>query len=506
MLRGVDAQGHVWRPRAGVLVRADQPGVPATEVQSGDWAEIERDTADRFVRGLRADGSAWRAENGVVTEDLRLPTLRQGYGFNGIYGTAALSADQSVDLMILVLGQSLADGGNADAADAPVTVAAPYPGYALMVGDMPWWANGKLMTTYSDLREVAEPGTTIGSKETVCSGMAAAMMPIFQVHLGFMPRVIFASVAIGGNAYFGGAASRNGMKRGSLIYGEALNTVRSARDLSRRQGRRLMVAGAVVIHGEEDHSLGTPQHLYARGLDQWQADIDADVRAITGQADPVRFYLSQVNRGSTGRNPVPVAQAQLEAEDRNPMIRCLGPIYFVDHAAGDGAHPTAASYRRVGLMHGTYLAHDLFGAYDQCLRVMEAWWQTSTMIRLRYPAAIAIEADDARVAISTLGAGKGVDFHDGTVSPPVVTGIAVVASDTIEVTLAAPPTGMRPRLFIAVRTTGDEGMGWLTGARSGIRSDAALVTDSLDSFAVYRWAATQTISLPNPYGHIKCRQ
>ena len=490
-----DLRKHVWRRTPAGLVRDDAPGVPATEMRSADWDSATYNLDGSFREGVRRDRSAWIAEGGRVVEDLRLPSLRQNYAFNGIYGTGLLSSAADVDYLMLILGQSIGRGNNNDGDAMPVTTVPPFPGFALMIGDSPWWATGKLSTHYSDLVEVKEPGTTTGAKETICSGMACAMMPALAFRLGFMPRIIFASVCLGGNAYYGGAGARNGMKRGSLIYGEVLNTVRAAVAISRRAGRRLIVPAALPVHGEQDFAIGTSERLYGRGMDQWTFDINADIRAITGQTDPVRMYFSQVNRGSnTAGVTNQIAQAQLMAE-RNPLIRNLGSYYALDHAYGDGSHPDAIGYFHKGLHHGVHIVNDLFGAYDQCLSIVDVYWATTSSIDLVFSEPIDIEANDDRVNISNLGPGLGIDYTDRSNSASV-TGITRQGSNIVRVALSGAPTGTRRRLFIASRTTGDGGMGRLTGARSGIRSFDPVILSPTDSFPIYRWAPTQTINLP----------
>jgi hypothetical protein len=154
----------------------------------------------------------------------------------------------------------------------------------------------------------------------------------------------------------------------------------------------------------------------------------------------------------------------------------------------------------MGEQIGDVIAHDLFGAYWTPVKVQRAYWTSSTVIRLEYGRAMAIESDDSKVTISTLGAGKGIDFTDGSGSPPTVTGIALALSNTaIDVTLSAAPTGPRPQVFIAARTTtSGSQIGRIDGARSGIREATSFDTDPSDSAALYHWACHEQITISKP--------
>jgi hypothetical protein len=187
----------------------------------------------------------------------------------------------------------------------------------------------------------------------------------------------------------------------------------------------------------------------------------------------------------------------LAAQDYDPGWRCAGPNYFAESAgSADDSHPSAAGYRRVGQMFGQAILRDFFGPWFTPMRVLDSWWVSSTVFALKYPYPVTIESTDTLITISTLGAGKGIDFTDGSVTPPTVSSIAVSGSDNtvVEVTLSGAPTGLRPRAFIASRKTAND-VGPVDGVRSGIRATTAYDTDPLDSTALYHWACTEHVKL-----------
>lgn len=520
---GIDTDGREWvadgglkkliakvyeDPETGLIVlnNLDAPGTLRHVPLIGIFESIDYDQEGRFVSGVAFDGSEWRAEGGVISQVLPpepepepepLPDWPRGVAYDRLSGMIAPLAANKLDLMILVVGQSLAHGSTSIAADEPVTTVPEHPGFALMAGDRAYLNGSGSITAYHDLREYRQSDE--GSKETVNSGIADRIMRGFQEKFGFKPRLIFKSVASGGQAYYGSQTNANGgLKRGSATYNHALRIVRECKAISEAQGRRFAVAAVTFIHGEQDHNESTSRENYTRALCNWLDDISDDIRLITGQPDRVKGYCTQVNRadnaaassGAVAR----IANAQLDAQKVHPNLRMVGPIYFGDQS-GDNSHPAPRAYRRMGQMIGDALLADLWGAYWTALYVVDAWWTSSTTFRLKFSRPVAIEMTDELVNVSALGAGKGIDFHDGngSVAPSSVT-LVSGSPDTVEVVLSTAPTGKRARVQIASRGTGS-GPGRLTGPRSGIRTATPFTTDPNDGAQLFHWACTQTVDI-----------
>lgn len=488
------------------------PGVAAIYPTVAVWKEIEVDQTGRIVGGTRFDNTQWVAQSGVLVEAASASSGQgasaRSYAYDYLTGTA-FSLDPNTDYAIITNGQSLALGAkNNSAGDATVTTSAQHPGYALMfnVGVRP---DGVGVSSYIDLREQNKGG----SFETHASGMADVIMTRLNSRLGWKPRIIFASAVLGSQAYFDPRDPAYGLKRGSETYTEALRLVQRMKEISAAQGRKLIVLAQMIVHGERDALNALQKRLYGRALDQWNMHFDEDCRLITGQSAPVRTYLPQANRGGSAiGQPAQVALAQLSVEDRNPRIRCVGPIYQspggVPEDGNDGTHVMAAGYRMMGGLEGHFIVEDLFGPYEQPLRVIDAYWVSSTVVRLQYSKPIAIETTNALINVTGitvgattypgLGADGGVKFTDGSVTPPTVTGISIASgtTDTLEVTLSGAPAGKNPRLTIASYRPGDDGAGAERGPRSAIRSSASFHTDSLLAVNLYHWACHEQVVLP----------
>jgi hypothetical protein len=446
---------------------------------------------------------------GLIVQSLQsataLGSAPTGYAYDYVTGTAfANDALTTTDYMVIVDGTSWSIGYNQESGDAPVTTTAVSPGNALMF-DVGVYPNGRAVAAYTDLLEQ----TYAGGKESPCSGIASAVLQRLNARIGVTPRLILTVGGKAGNAYAGGASGGTGNKRGSAAYVETLRLVGRAKAISAAAGRTLKVLAVVSLSGENElatYSTLTEQQ-FIDALRQWRMNLEDDCRRITGQKEPIPFVTYQTSWTDTQTFALmsPVQSAQRKIHDRDPLIFQTGPVYFVDENAG-GGHTTAQWYRRVGRHLGAGLTEALLGPYHTPLQVIDAWWVSSTVFRLRYSEAVTLETTDTAITLSTLAnpAGKGIEFDDGSGSPPTITGVTVqtstlprggTVSDILEVTLSAAPTGLRKRAFIASRRQASQSLGRVAGGRSGIRSTAIFDTDTLDSYVLYKWAMAEMVVL-----------
>jgi hypothetical protein len=407
-----------------------------------------------------------------------------------------LPADSSTIFAVIVLGGAWANGANGDAGDKAVSKKPEHRSRALMF-ESGVRARGRDAYSFTDLEERGAGS----SKETPCAGIADQLIRNCQVRFGRAPQVLFFSVARGGTSLSGrGMTDEDGLLRGSTQHTEVMRLVTRAREIAAEQRARLDVAAICLLHGEYEVSQAPSGSAYRRGLSQLQLQYDADIRAVTGQTEPLRVYLTQTNRTLPRSEPeIPVAQ--LNAKYDNPFVQCVGPTYFAPpevRDAGAPAYVKAIGYRRIGQLFGRFLLDDLWGGHRDPLRVDDARWVGPKTIRLRYNRPIALEETDERVNVSDLGPGCGIEFNDETPWCPTVEAVRPVRGREAEldVELTAPPSGHGRRLLIAARSTGEGGVGSLAGARSGIRSKTPFDVDPLDGTELFDWACTEQIVLP----------
>lgn len=343
--------------------------------------------------------------------------------------------DPSVIHMFLVTGQSLALGSNPDAGDprdTAISTTSLHPGAALMfdAGVVP---NGAEVNAFVDLVERdLQPACTVGpgTKETICSAFANTLIDIVQAKFSLTPTILMAAAATGGTPY-------RGMQRGWRAYTEALRLVDRAVAIAAESGRRI-ICHVIIVHGEADIKGLVGTEDYVRMLTQWRRHLDADIRPMTGQSDPVKALVNQCNRSSARAQSEPTTPiAALLATYADPHITCFGPIYDID-TDSTTSHPRSTGYLKFGTRAAYYAAQSFYDVGLQPLHVIDCYWQMPTNIRARYNRAVTIDDSGDIVARDGIESSRGFEFCDGSDYPPRV--IDVVVTRAIN-TLAFAGTG-----------------------------------------------------------------
>lgn len=482
--------------------RLDDIPFPAPLVD--DYKELVVDSAGKPVSGVRFDGSEWLAVDGSMVQIgskkiFTNPTITfETTGYSGIPSDALTG---NVDYGILDIDQSIF-GLSTDAGDATISSVAQHPGYALMqatgvAGTGIFARLSDVLYDWGDYTDLVESYLAGAYYETPASGMLDAIMRRCDAAFSAKPRIIITASIRGGSQY-------KLLKRGSNWYEALMRAVRRNVAISKyRYGRRYEVLCVTSFHGQNDWVAGVDQWEYLRFMTEWQADFDHDIRAITGQSRPVKMYFAQtgVNAAKTTGIVMGPAVAQLAAPRHNPMLRCAGATYQ-SLGADDNTHYKAEGFYHMGLLMGRAIFDGEWGYNQRPLECIDAWWTSTSTVRLKYNMPIALESTDDIIKISDLGDGKGVDFVDGSVSPVTVSGIAVASSVYLDVTLSGAPTGNNPRLYIASRASDVGaslgGTGAIEGNRSAIRAATAYDTAPLTSADLYQWAPMQELKLGKP--------
>ena len=119
------------------------------------------------------------------------------------------------------------------------------------------------------------------------------------------------------------------LKKGTQLYANAMLAIARAKVLAEANGWRIAVPAWFTAHGEGDQSNAS----YGANLTEWQADVDADVKTITGQQAPVHFIMSQPSsHPGVGAS----ARAMLDLHISSPVHHLAGPDYpFMDQFSDD---------------------------------------------------------------------------------------------------------------------------------------------------------------------------
>jgi hypothetical protein len=387
-----------------------------------DYAQISVDANNRPFAGVDTAGGTWGIVNGTfqaIIGGSAIPTYAYSAG-NG----NTLPADTTVYELIFGYGYSL-DYGNNGASDVTVTTAALDTGNSLMFnsGVRPY---GAAVTSLVDLVE----GTNAGaSKESGGAQMLHALQTRFLAATGSKRKMIYFVAGLGG-------ADIPSVKRGSVTYAEALRLVKAAVTLAGAAGGKVVVRGFTTQLGAGEYNHRNTalrvKHLYAR----LRADFSTDIRAITGQSEPVRMMIVQVNRGFTAPVADPTwSNGALQAGEMDPLICVAGPQYQLQGDSGvaidgqpAGAHFSVVGYADQGVYLGTRpVAEEWYGNGFEALRAVAWWMSSSTTITVTYNKPVLVDTSSAVVDDTAL-AFHGFNFDDGSGSPPTLTGVAYPAT------------------------------------------------------------------------------
>ena len=126
--------------------------------------------------------------------------------------------------------------------------------------------------------------------------------------------------------------SVRGAERSPPAYARGLDQVAAGARLARARGLAYVVRAVTNVHGETDHVLKNAD--YAKDLAEWQADYERDVRAVTGQAEPIPMLHTQVSSWTKfGQASSGIPQAQLAASVASGgKLVLVGPKYHLAYA------------------------------------------------------------------------------------------------------------------------------------------------------------------------------
>lgn len=295
---------------------------------------------------------------------------------------------------------------------------------------------------------------------------------------------IFRSLAF--TAAFGGS-SYSQIKKGTQVYANMLTALTKAVALAQDEGWNVVVAGCLVKHGESDMSNSN----YLNHLLEWRNDVDADVKAITGQSEDVHFIIGQP---SSHFGTPQASLAMLEAHNTSPYHHMAGPDYpFGAEYASDQLHMTGPGYFLIGeqMARSWHAANESAAGKSSITQITQAR-RVGTTVTLSYEVPVPPLAFDTSIVPERDT--KGFRFFDSSGEISVVG--ATIADDAtlsgvgkIELELAQSPSGEGEVVHYAMSPHS----GSRTSAnrpRGNVR-DSAPETSALDGRSLYNWGVIQ---------------
>lgn len=270
------------------------------------------------------------------------------------------------------------------------------------------------------------------------------------------------------------------IKRGTPTYAAGMTQVARGMELAKAAGKSYVVRAFTNVHGESDH-IGLNAG-YEANLVEWQANYEADVRAITGQTLPVPMFHTQMSSWTKYGAPISVIPlAQLAAHVNHPgTIILVGPKYHLPYT--DGVHLTNAGYRHMG--------EDYAKAYRRVIVQGSPWepLRPKSITRSGATITVTFHVPSPPLVLDTTHVTNPGSFGFEYVengAAPAITAVAVSGADAVTITLAATPAGNGGRVRYAATGVANANAGPTTGARGNLRDSDA--TPSLAGNDLWNW-------------------
>ncbi|YP_009949058.1 tail fiber protein [Acinetobacter phage SWH-Ab-1] len=283
------------------------------------------------------------------------------------------------------------------------------------------------------VERVGSPASDGGANrgETMCSG-AANYASVLMGDDGTIPdkHIIFASTA-GHGGY-----SIDQLEKGTEWYNFFIKHVTEAKRLNAGQDYKVQVV--CWVQGENDavSSKQTTYDVYKAKLRQLQIDAEADIKAITGQTEPVRFITYQMTYASKTWWYMAKAQLDLCAEDDKFLMAT--PMYMFPYAA-DNIHLTALGYKWCsGYFGRAYKRYVQDGVVPEYIRPISATVKGRTVaVKFQVPR-LPLKWDTNWLKPTT---DYGFAVKDGNTQMGIVPNSLRISGDTVFMELTTTPTG-----------------------------------------------------------------
>lgn len=331
---------------------------------------------------------------------------------------------------VVVYGQSLSIGEESTPA---ITTAQPFYNVSFAGGVKA--KNGSGVTSLTPLVEDnnSESGTVTGTNgETICSALANHATRLAAIDNGTLP-TDFRTFAFAPGK---GGQPISALIKGTALYSRMMDLIASAVADAAAIGKSITFQTLHWLQGEyENTNAGFTRAGYAATLMQLQADVSADVKALTGQVQDLHFMVYQTLAYSVSTGPGLSAGAstlgQFDAVNQSPYFHFVAPLYQMPHAT-DRIHMINVGEAWHGHYHGRAFKQLVVDGRDpDCVWPVSAILIGSTLtIRFTAPAPLTIDATNL---FATTDFGFKVSDESGSIT---LSSIQVANSYTVTMTLS----------------------------------------------------------------------
>jgi hypothetical protein len=396
---------------------------------TGTQTTISDGTADDYLEGMRGGVVALTStrSDGIETAIERPYT---------VFPDGRTMLRQSADRRMLILvemGESLADGGGDPGGGSDIPQAGPRkPGTAMMM------TGGVRLDTPDSTATVVSDAALAGMVPLVEAGKQTALGPLaWRLWADCGVHAVGINTAVSGQRY-------EFIKKGTNPYANGMRALASAIAQARAHGYEPVVVKIVGL-GVNDSGSGSDYTYMQPMLREFYADFSADARALLGdQSAPIHsFYWTPVSVGvHQATNSVQTDwTAGGMAELRHPFIHYVGPLtgipyYDQHHPSGTGQVIMGDSllYRPIravviegstwtplrpvpgsAVRTGNTLRFTMEGATGGLQRLTDAWspaltnWGIQTFTAADVEVAVTAVALDGADVVLTLAANPGAN-------------------------------------------------------------------------------------------------
>lgn len=283
------------------------------------------------------------------------------------------------------------------------------------------------------VERVGSPASDGGANrgETMCSGAANYASTLLGAD-GILPtdHVIFASTAGHGGYRI------DELEKGTTWYNFFIKHVTEAKRLNSDKDYKVQVV--CWVQGEND-AVASKQTSYAEykaKLRKLQADAEADIQAITGQTEPVRFITYQMTYAAKTWWYMAKVQLDLCAEDDKFLMAT--PMYMFPYAS-DAIHLTALGYKWCsGYFGRAYKQYVHEGRVPEYIRPIGAVVKGRTLtVKFQVPR-LPLKFDTNWLKPTT---DHGFLVKDGATQMGIVPNSLRISGDSVSMDLTTTPTG-----------------------------------------------------------------
>jgi hypothetical protein len=372
----------------------------------------------------------------------------------------------------------------------PITTVQPYSNLTFATGAMSGDTN---LTSFIPLVEGDVVPGTIVPVETMSTSFANAITRVARTQfvVGLPPGKTSHDLLVSVHGARG--APYAALKKGTAPYAAGLAQAQAGRDLAVAAGQSYVVRAVTNVHGESDSEAGNT--AYAANLLEWQTDYETDIRAITGQSDPIPMFVSQPSswtRGSGLPTTSLIPGAMLDAHVAAPgKVVLVGPKYHLPYAA-DGVHLSAVGYQQLGEEYAkVYRRVILEGKPWEPVRPMAVTRVDAEIFLDMYVPSPPLTFEDLRV---TDPGHAGFEWVDDGPDTPSIVAVIILNGKTVAIQLSHAPTGGHHRLRYAFTGVPGVPAGPRTGPRGIIRDSDP--TMSVAGVPLYNYCVHFDIEAP----------